>query len=317
MKTLISTSSFGELDSKSLKLLDEYKIKYSLNPYKRKLSQDEIMSLLPGNEVLIAGTEELSREVLEKGTKLKLISRVGVGIDNIDLEYAAKKGIKVANTPSAPSSAVADLSLSFILSLIRHIPLSNIELHKGNWQRKVGRSLKELKIGIIGAGRIGLKLIKLLKSLGAEDFLIYDPYVDKENFKDPAIKMTEFDYLLNTSDVVSLHLPLTKNTHNLISKDELLKMKKDAFLINTSRGGIVNEKDLYNVLLTGHLAGVGIDVFEEEPYRGELTKINRALLTAHLGPMSKHSRLKMELEATEEVIRFLKGESLKNPIVEE
>ena len=291
----------------------------SLNKNDFNFDREKLMEAMKhADGILCTVSDKITEEIIEaSGRRAKIIANFGVGIDNIDLEYAAKKGIKVANTPSAPSSAVADLSLSFILSLIRHIPLSNIELHKGNWQRKVGRSLKELKIGIIGAGRIGLKLIKLLKSLGAEDFLIYDPYVDKENFKDPAIKMTEFDYLLNTSDVVSLHLPLTKNTHNLISKDELLKMKKDAFLINTSRGGIVNEKDLYNVLLTGHLAGVGIDVFEEEPYRGELTKINRALLTAHLGPMSKHSRLKMELEATEEVIRFLKGESLKNPIVEE
>jgi len=314
MNILVSTSSFGEPNKEPIKLLEKNGINFSLNPYNRKLTEDEINDLLPGHQILIAGTETISKRVLDNAKDLKFISRVGVGLDGIDLSYAKDRDIRVSYTPSAPSSAVAELSLAHILSLIRHIPISNLHLHSENWSRKIGSSISELTIGLVGAGRIGSKLINLLQALNVKEILIYDVNIDKSKFDAPNVSVTNFKNLLSSSDVISLHLPLNKDTKNLISKKELLEMKKEAILINTSRGGIINEADLFDVMSEGHLAGIGLDVFEEEPYRGNLTQIDRALLTAHLGPMSNLSRVEMEVEAVKEVIRYINGENLQSPV---
>ncbi len=314
MKILISTASFGDCSDKPFSLLKENDIEYNLNPYNRKMSEEEIYSLIPEYEILIAGTEKLSKKVLENAKNLKLISRVGVGLDNIDLEYAKKNNIKVSYTPTAPSFSVAELSLTLILSLLRNVQISNLKLHAGIWHRELGRSLSELSVGVIGAGRIGKELIKLLSVLDTKEILVNDIKRPKTFLQNKQLRYVNFEDLLKKSDIISIHLPLNKKTRNLFSKNVLLKMKKNAILINTSRGGIINEKDLYEVLQDDHLSGVGLDVFENEPYFGKLSEIDRALLTAHLGPMSFLSRSEMESQATEEAIRFLKGEDLLNLI---
>tara|TARA_B110001450_G_C17666946_1_gene500007 strand:- start:6900 stop:7487 length:588 start_codon:yes stop_codon:yes gene_type:complete len=184
------------------------------------------------------------------------------------------------------------------------------------WYRFLGRRITEVTIGIIGAGRIGTEVIRMLSNLKVKKILVSDikKDVDLSNFNN--VFWSNNDEIYKNADIISLHLPLNSTTQNMISKKELKLMKKEAILINTSRGSIVNEKDLLEVLESGHLESVGIDVFDEEPYKGPLINIERCLLTSHIGSLSEDCRIKMEVEAVEEVVRFVKGQNLRNEIPE-
>jgi D-3-phosphoglycerate dehydrogenase len=263
-------------------------------------------------DVLIAGTEPITEKVMDRAPCLRMISRVGVGLDSVDLLAAERRGIRVSYTPDAPAPAVADLTVGLIFSLLRSAHTANAQMHRGEWQRHFGRRVSEVTIGIIGAGRVGKRVITCLSNLGVSRILVNDVL---ESFSiDPSVKheWVDKETIYRLADVISVHVPLTVQTKNMICREELLKMKRDAVVINTARGGIISEQDLAEVLRLGHLSGAAIDVFEEEPYRGDLAQIERCLLTAHMGSMSVDCRARMEIEATEEAIRFLKGEPLQS-----
>jgi D-3-phosphoglycerate dehydrogenase len=241
-----------------------------------------------------------------------MISRVGIGLDSVDLLAAAERDIKVSYTPDAPAPAVAELTIGMMLTLLRSVHVSNSQMHSGEWYRFFGRRLSEVVIGIIGVGRIGQGVLEHLKGFGNPKILVNDVLI-KDNVADKFdIEWTSKEELYKRADIVSLHLPLTSETKDMIRKNHLLSMKSDAIIINTSRGGIVNEEDLYDVMQSGHLSGAAIDVFNEEPYDGPLKEIERCLLTAHMGSMSVDCRTRMEIEATEEVVRFLTGGELES-----
>ena len=313
-KVLITTVPFGENNPLPLDLMESAGIEYLINPHNKKLTENQLSELIGDFEVLIAGTEQITDKVMSQAPKLKLISRVGIGLDSVDLNAAKKRGIKISYTPDAPAPAVAELTLSMILTLLRSVHVSNLQMHHGNWERIFGRRLTDVTVGIIGVGRIGTHLLRCMSGFGKINILANDIMPNNKLNRDFNLEWVTKDQIYKESDIISLHLPLTSLTRNMICREQLLQMKKGAFIINTSRGGIINEDDLHKAMEEGHLGGAAIDVFENEPYTGKLIEIDRCLLTAHMGSMSIDCRSQMEIEATEEAVRFLAGKPLESEV---
>ncbi len=313
-KVLITTVPFGDKSRLPLELLEKAGIEYLINPHKTKLTEDELADLVGDFDAIIAGTEPITEKVMGRATNLKLISRVGIGLDSVDLIAAEKRGVKVSYTPDAPAPAVAELTLGLILTLLRSVHTANSQMHQGNWQRIFGRRLTEVTVGIIGLGRIGTHLLRCIKGFDKLQVLANDIRPSDELSWEFGLKWVTKEQIYKEADVISLHLPLTNLTKNMIRREQLLSMKPDAMIINTSRGGIINESDLYDVMVKGHLSGAAVDVFESEPYTGKLAEIENCLLTSHMGSMSIDCRTQMEIEATEEVIRFLAGKPLEGEV---
>lgn len=301
-KILISTSSFVVQNNSYLTFLESRGFEIVLNPFGRRLSEGEIAELLKGDVCgMIAGVEPLTRTVFRSAPNLKVVSRCGIGMDNVDFLAAEEMGILVSNTPDGPSSAVAELTLAIMLDLLRNVSQADRNIRSGNWKPLMGNLLSCQTIGIIGYGRIGKKVCQILKSFGAK-LLIYDRCdVDPE----PGIKVVSLEELLVSSDIVSLHVPYEPSTHHLIGCDRLSAMKPRAFLVNVSRGGLVDEDDLYVALTNGKLGGAGLDAFEQEPYMGPLRELPNVVLTAHMGSYAKECRIQMEREAAENLVQGL------------
>ncbi len=316
-KALITTIPFGENNRLPFELLENANIDYLVNPLNRKITEGELVEMITDFDVIIAGTEKISDKVMEKASNLKMISRVGIGLDSVDLLAAKRHGIKVSYTPDAPAPAVIDLTMGLMYSLLRRVHESNIQMHKGNWHRYFGKRLTECSIGIIGTGRVGSKVIKNLVALGCKIIYYYDKKVRLEDDDKRHVIFTSKEEIYKKSDIISLHVPLDLETNNMITIKEIKLMKKDVFLINTARGGIINEKDLYTALEKKLIAGAAIDVFEDEPYSGKLAKHDNCILTGHMGSMSVDCRTRMEIEATEEAVRFLTGKTFKGLVPEE
>ena len=310
-KVLITTVPFGEKNRLPIEYLESAGIDYLINPLNRKLQEDELSELASDCEVLIAGTEKISDAVMANAPKLKLISRVGVGLDGVDLLAAERRGIAVSYTPEAPAPAVAELTIGMMLTLLRHVHVANAQLHRGEWQRHFGKRIPELTIGIIGVGRIGGRVLRRLAAFGSPRILVNDLLPEAHVADQLKLDWVDKETIYREADLISLHLPLTNKTKDMIRAPQLKQMKSDAVVINTSRGGIINENDLARVLKEGHLSGAAIDVFENEPYSGDLCGIERCLLTAHMGSMTIDCRTRMEIEATEEAVRFLTGQALQ------
>lgn len=316
-KVLITTVPFGDKERLPLELLESSNIDYVINPLGIKLTEDELAEMITDFDVIIAGTEPITAKVMDRATNLKMISRVGIGLDSVDLLAAKERDIIVSYTPDAPSPAVAELTIGLILSLLRSIHVSNLELHEGKWKRFFGRRISEVTIGIIGVGRIGSRVIRRTKPFGTPRFLVNDINLSKRSdLIDFKLDWVSKEKIYKEADIISIHTPLTSETKNMITKDNLLSMKKDAVIINTARGGIINEKDLYEVMQDGHLSGAAIDVFDFEPYKGRLREIQRCILTAHMGSMSVDCRTRMEIEATEEAVRFITKQPLQSLVPE-
>lgn len=303
-RIVITTTSFGEYDNSCIELCKKKGVDVVINPYRRKIKQEELIELAKDAVGLIAGTESITKDVFRKLRYLKVISRCGVGIDNIDLKTAKEFGIKVFNTPDAPTLAVAELTIGLILNLLRKITEMNREMRNCLWRKKMGNLLSDKKIGIIGFGNIGRKIAQLLVPFGCE-IAYCDPFVEKDLF---GFKQLSKEDLLKWSDIVSIHASVK---HMILEEKELRLMKKGSWLINVARGGIIDENGLYKLLKEGHLCGAALDVFELEPYKGNLTKLNNVILTPHIGSYAKEARIKMEKEA---VKNLLKGLNIKRKI---
>lgn len=313
-KALITTVPFGDKSRIPIELLEAAGIEYLINPIGRKLKEDELAEMVADFDVLIAGTEPITDKVMGRASRLKLISRVGIGLDSVDLLAAERRGIRVSYTPDAPAPAVAELTLGLMFSLLRSVHVANAQMHRGEWHRYFGRRLSEVTVGVIGAGRIGGGVLRHLSAFGARQILANDIQPNATKTQGVKLDWVEKDEIYRRADVISLHVPLTAQTKNMIRREHLLLMKPDAVIINTSRGGVINELDLAEVLGAGHLGGAAIDVFEQEPYKGPLAQIDRCLLTSHMGSMSVDCRTRMEIEATEEAVRFLSGQALMGEV---
>jgi D-3-phosphoglycerate dehydrogenase len=260
---------------------------------------------------VIAGIEKWDSDAISLFPNLKCIIRFGVGMDNVDLEYAKQLGIEVYSTPLAPAKAVAEYTVALALAMLRNIPSASQALASGSWNSTQGRSLADKRVGIVGLGNVGRAAARLFRAFGCT-VSAFDPFAPANGEEENYVRILELEELISTSDVVSLHVPLSPQTRNMIRLPELLLMKKDAILINTSRGPIINEEDLHKVLSSGHLGGVALDVFAEEPYRGNLIGLERTLLTPHIASNTFEAKSLMSREAATKLSDYL--ENLVKPV---
>jgi len=300
---VISTSSFDVENNPGIDLLRSAGLQIATNPFGRKLTETEISSLLDDSVVgLLAGVEPLTAQVIRGARSLRVISRCGVGLDNVDQAAAGDQDVRVLSTPDAPVDAVVEMTMALMLATLRQIPRADRELRSGGWPRLKGRLLKAQTVGIMGLGRIGNKVASLCASFAAR-VIAHDPVLRDTP---SGVEWVEPQELLSQSDVVSLHTPYGEKTHHLINKKSLAAMKRGAILINTARGGLVDETELVKALQDGQLSAVGLDVFESEPYLGVLRDIPQVVLTPHLASSAIESRREMELEAAANLYQGLR-----------
>ncbi len=273
------------------------------NPYKRRMTEQEIGELLAsGFDGVLAGVEPITAAVIKKAKGLKVISRCGTGLDNVDISAAVSHGISVFNTPDAPAPAVAELTIGLMLDALRGISLQDRAVRQGKWERPMGRLLAQKTVGVIGYGRIGQRVAQLVSAFDAK-VIVYDLLAPAQ--KDhPSVSL---DQLLEQTDIVSLHVPYSEVNRHMIDSKAFAKMKKGAILVNTARGGLVDENALKDALEERHLAAAALDVFEEEPYTGPLKGIENIVLSAHTGSYAAEARIEQERMAAENLLQGLLG----------
>lgn len=298
-KVAITTTSFAKFDRNPVDQLEKEKFEIVFNQLGRKLTGDEIVNICQGCVGIVAGTEKYSADVLEKLSGLKVISRCGVGMDNVDRAACEKLGIKVVNTPYGPTLAVAELVVGLLFSMLRKIPQMDQELKTGKWKKRMGNLVTSKKVGIIGFGKIGQAVASLLLGLGLE--VAYFDVEDKSTKL--KCKKMPFKKLLTWADVITLHCGGVKGKP-LIDKAEFALMKDGAWLINTARGEAVCEEALIEAL-DHKLGAAALDTFTEEPYRGKLLKKENVILTPHIGSYAKEARVEMEKQAVQNLLQAL------------
>lgn len=297
-KILLGPSSFAQLDSAPVDRLISAGFEVVNNPFGRKLIKQELIELLPGAKGLIAGLEILDEEVMRK-SELKVISRCGSGLSNVDMEAAERLGIKVFSTPYGPTSAVAELTLGAMINLLRMISLMDRDMHEGRWTKKIGMQLEGKTVVVIGLGRIGRKVVSLLKPFNVR-LLAVDPDVKE---KIDGVEILPLDKALVEADIITIH---SSGEQQIIGDDEFRLIKSGAFLLNAARGGLINEGALVNALESGKIAGAWLDTFGVEPYIGPLSKYPQVLLTPHVGSYTLECRRSMEMEAVNNLLSGLR-----------
>ncbi len=305
-KILTSPSSMGQVGTEPFDLLEQNGYEYINNPYGRKLTENEVIELAKDCIGIVAGVEPLTQKVMDALPQLRCISRVGVGMDSVDLDYAQKKGIKVVNTPNGPTRGVAELTLTLTLSLLRKVPQAHLAMKNKRWEKQIGNLILNKTIGIVGLGRIGKLTAELFRGIGNE-VIGFDLYPDADWAKKNNVQMLSLDETLSKADIITLHVPGNSDKTPMIGSNEISKMKKGAFLINVARGGVVDEEALLNALKSEKLSGAAIDVFSEEPYSGPFCDLENVVLTPHLGSYAKEGKLQMEIDAVSNLIEELKN----------
>ena len=296
----ISPSSFASQDRIPLDLLESIGAKIIPNPYSRRLTEEEIMLHLKGVDGLIAGLEPLNRAVLASASRLKAIARVGIGMENVDLDAARELGIKVSNTPDGPTQAVAEMTLAALLNLCRNIIPYNTALHEKKWEKSISRGLINTKVLLVGYGRIGRTVGALLRSFGAS-ILVTDPLLSANDLK-KGEQLVSLDDGLELAEVISLH---ASGKDTILGSKEFNKMRDGVILLNCARGELVNEPALIKSLEYGKVSGAWCDVFAKEPYKGKLVKFNQVLLTPHISTYTQQCRKSMELSAVKNLLKDL------------
>jgi D-3-phosphoglycerate dehydrogenase len=298
-KILLGPSSFAETDKTPLNRLLAAGYEVIDNPYKRKLTKNELFELLTPDVIgVVAGLEPFDREVLSH-SRLRVVSRVGSGITNVDLQAAAELGIEVCSTPNGPTAAVAELTLGALLSLLRMIPLMDRALHQGEWTKKIGVQLEGKTVAIIGFGRIGRRVAELLASFKVK-LLVVDPYLTADAVGD-FIRLP-LKEALTQADIVTLH---SSGEECIIGEREFALMKAEVFILNVARGGLIAEEALVKALEDGKVAGAWLDTFKDEPYSGPLRKFHNVVLTPHVGSYTAECRWQMENEAVDNLLNYL------------
>lgn len=274
------------------------------------IDSETLKKIVADYEALIVRSRtKVTRQIIEAGTRLKAIGRAGAGLDNIDVEAAKKKGIVVLNTPEALANAVAELTVGLLISLARSISLADRTMKEGKWIKKelTGWQLKGKTLGTIGLGNIGERVARVSKAFGMNILITKRTPPTQKLLEELAAKFVSLEELLRQSDVITLHVPLTSETHHMIGARELELVKDGAFLINTSRGAIVDEKALLEALRSGKLGGAALDVYEVEPPKDlELIKLPNVVCTAHIGAQTREAQKEAGTMIAEKVVNLLK-----------
>ncbi|NDJ60220.1 MAG: phosphoglycerate dehydrogenase [Chloroflexi bacterium] len=308
-KILVTTRSFRKLDGPHQQILRDAGYEIVNSPYARRATADELAELVGDVEAVIMGLDECTAPVIAHAEKLKVISRYGIGIDNVDLSAATAAGIVVTNTPGANALAVAEHTFALMLAIARSVPLQDRHVHADDFAPISGVELYESTLGLIGMGRIGREVALRAAAFGMR-ILYYDPFPPPDDLlTQTGAESREVRDLLAESDFVSLHAPLTDESHHLINAATMAVMKPTAYLINTARGGLVDEAALYTALRDGQIAGAAFDVFAEEPPTGNpLLTLDNFIATPHSGSATRQTTLRMGLMAAQNALMVLRGE---------
>jgi D-3-phosphoglycerate dehydrogenase len=302
-KVLVCDLIHGE----GIEKLKEAGFEVDVNP---TISHDQLRRGVSEYDALIVRSRtKVTKEIIEAGKRLKNIGRAGVGLDNIDTEAAKKRGITVLNTPEAPAEAVAELTMGLILSLARNIPLADYTMKEGKWIKKRlrGWQLRGKTLGTIGLGNVGLEVARLAKAFGMKILITKRTPPAPEVLSELDGEFIPLNEMLPRSDVVTIHVPLTQQTHHMIGKEQIRLMKKGAYLINTSRGAIVDEKALLEALKSEKLAGAALDVHEEEPPKDlALIRMPNVVCTPHIGAQTEEAQKAAATLIAEKMIESLK-----------
>lgn len=306
-KVIVTARSFGKTDDNALKLLldndcDIIKLEAGEVSLEEQLKKEIVNA-----DAVIAGLEDYTEELIGSAENLKVISRYGVGYDKVDVDAASKKDILVTITPGANGDSVADLAVTLMLDVARNVTIMDCSMKNKAQVRPQGVEMWQKTLGVIGTGRIGQGVAKRCRGFEMK-ILGYDIYESEAFQKDCGGQYTDLDTLLRESDFITIHSPLTPETKDMIGTREFKMMKKDAILVNTARGGIINEEALYEALLSGEIRAAGLDAtVEEPPYESPLMTLKNCLLTPHAGAATKEASSKMSLMAAQNVVDVLKN----------
>jgi len=308
MAKVISTSpTFGYYASEPVEYLKSHDCSVELVPQGKKLSEADLVESAKDCDAMIVGMEKITERVMKASAKLKIITKHGAGVDNIDVQAASKRGIIVTSAPGANSDAVADLTMGLFLSLARKIPLADRSVKENGWPRIIGTQVNQKVLGIIGLGQVGKKVAQRARGF-AMRILAYDVVKDETFAGENGIQYTSLEQVLAESDFLSIHIPLIPSTQGLIGERELKLMKRGAFLINISRGNIVDEQALYIALKDGKIGGAALDVFIQEPPKDSpLFKLDNVILSPHMGGYTYEALRETGMICVRSIVDVLQG----------
>jgi len=302
----VTLSTFAKYDQEPLRRLEASGFPLQIHAAGKRITSAELVEQGAQTEVFIAGVESYDAATLAALPHARCISRCGVGVDAIDLEEARRRGIAVLNTPDPPTSAVAELALTMMLALSRDLPRQAVHARRKEWTRLDAHLLGASRVGLIGFGRIGQRVAALSRAFGAEVWAT-DPACDPATADALGVRLVSFDELLGHCRIVSIHAAQSMEVPLRLGAAELSRMLPGAVLISLARGGMVDEAALHDALTSGHLAGAGLDVYDEEPYRGPLCDLDTVILTPHSATLTRETRSVMERECVDKALRFMAG----------
>ena len=315
-RVLVTARSFGTADGKAVELLESNGCEV------KKLVQadgpipEQLIKELPAADAVIAGLEDYSRELIEAAGKLKVISRYGVGYDKVDLKAAADRQIMVTITPGANGDSVADLAVALMMDCARNVTVMDNGIKNRNQVRPSGLEMWEKTLGVVGAGRIGKGVARRCRGFRMK-ILCFDQYQDMEFAEECGASYVDFDTLIRESDFITIHSPLTEETRNMFGREQFQTMKKDAILVNTARGGIVDEEALYEALKSGEIRAAALDAtVDEPPYESPLCTLSNCILTPHAGAATREASSRMSLMAAQNVLDVLQTGTCKYAVSE-
>ena len=327
-KPNISAQSIGSIKTKSsFKVLIADKISDSslkifkanniLIDKKFNLKEEQIISIISNYDgIVVRSSTKVTKKIIEKSSRLKVIARAGVGIDNVDVGSATNRGVIVMNSPQSTSRTTAEHAISLVFSLARKIPFAHHSTIQKKWEKELfkGIELKSKTIGLVGCGNIGSEVAKIAKSLEM-NVMVYDPFLSAERIESLDAEKSSLDDVLKYSDFVSLHLPLMKNTKNIINLKQIKKMKKTSYLVNAARGGLINENDLFIALKRKLISGAALDVFENEPLtNSSLHNLDNIILTPHLGASTTEAQDAASIQISNQISEYLKNGTVINSV---
>lgn len=282
-----------------------------------KMTADELKAIIKDYDALvIRSATKVTQEVIDLAERLKVVGRAGIGLDNVDIPAASRRGIVVMNTPGGNAVTTGEHAISMMLSLIRHIPQATASMKAGKWEKSkfTGHELMNKTLGVIGIGRVGSIVADRAQGLKMK-VIAYDPFISPEAAEKAGFTLATVDEIFETADVITVHTPLTKETRGLLNAAAFEKMKKGVYVINCARGGIIDEKDLYDALVSGKVAGAALDVFEEEPTQNiNLVGLNNVICTPHLGASTDEAQVNVAVAVAEQISAYLTTGEIKGAV---
>jgi D-3-phosphoglycerate dehydrogenase / 2-oxoglutarate reductase len=300
----VTLSTFAVHDREPMRLLETSGVPFRVNGTGKRITTIELLEAGRDASVIIAGVEPYDAATLQALPALRCISRCGVGVDSIDLVAARACGISVLNTPDPPTAAVAELAVTMMLALCRQLPRQVLHARRGEWMRLDSRLLGGRRVGLIGLGRIGRRVASLLQPFGCE-IRATDPGVAAGAV--PGVALVPLPELIRACDIISIHAARDAASPLVLGAAEIAAMPPGAILINVARGGMVDERALHDALVSGHLAGAGLDAYEHEPYDGPLCELDNVILTPHSATLTVETRAAMEIECVQNALAFVRG----------